>query len=302
MAIDLQIVVSSENSPYIAWQTQLFCFSSLTRMAVYPTVVVHRAAAPLLPEFEIMRSWGCQIVEAPQFRKHPVGDYPPRNEIGTLVTIAGLPQFGHGYILFCEPDMLFVNRPPYIEGLRAEHYSYLNYTEKRISDVAQTLGLADKLHALNQNSGIGVPYLIPAEELRPIANRWIDVLDLFEEIEWIDIMYAFGLALAVEGLSVEATHFMTHNQDPLKKLDSNIIHYCYGDWRWSKRAFTDGRSPLVSAPMPSVKHLSGTILGEILTQVQQARIYSRFPRLFNCAWGLGGTFAPWRKSTKREGN
>jgi hypothetical protein len=286
MGPDYKVVVSAENSPYIAWQTQLFCFSALTRLGVLPTVVVHRSAAPLLPEFEIIKSWGCPVSEAPLFRNHPKGEYPPRNELGTLLTVACLPEFKHGHVLFCEPDMLFVSKPTYPAELCAEHYTYLNYSEKRVADVARKLGLAERINDLNRSSPIGVPYLLPGSELMRLARRWIGVLDSFDELQWIDIMYAFGLALAVEGLTATVTHLMAHNNDQLKKLDRSIIHYCYGDWRWDKKAFRDGGSPLWSTPMPSRKGLSGTVLGEILKQIQQARTYFQFPRLFNRIWRL----------------
>jgi hypothetical protein len=276
---DFKVAVSAENTPYIAWQTLLFCFSALRRLGKYPTVVVHRSAAALLPEFEIVRSWGFPVVEAPQFRNHPKGEYPPRNELGSLLTIACLPEFKRGHVLFCEPDMLFVKRPQYASELSAEHYTYLDYTQKRVCDAARKFGLEDRVSQLNETSPIGVPYLIPASELGRIARRWIEVLDSFEELQWIDIMYAFGLALAIEGLTARKTEFMAHNYDPLKKLDRDIIHYCYGDWRWDKRAFKNGHSPLTSGPLPPKKGLSGTVLGEILNQLQQARAYSQFPNL-----------------------
>lgn len=286
ISLDFKIVVSAENSPYIAWQTQLFCFSSLTRLGKHPTVVVHRSAAPLLRNFDIIKNWGCPLVEAPQFRHHPKGEYPPRNELGTLLTVACLPQFKEGHVLFCEPDMLFVNPPSYTGELCGERYTYLEYTEERVCRTARKLGVGDRIQELNESSRIGVPYLIPACELQRIARRWISVLDLFDELQWIDIMYAFGLALAVEGLRAKMTTVVADNRDPLKKLDRSIIHYCYGDWRWDKRSFRDGRNPLTSAPVPSRKGLSGTVLGEILNQVRQARAYSWFPQAFSRIWRL----------------
>lgn len=284
--LDFRIVVSAENTPYIAWQTQLFCFSAITRLGKHPTVVVHRSAAALLPEFEIIRNWGCSLVEAPGFRNHPRGEYPPRNELGSLLTIACLPEFKGGHVLFCEPDMLFVRRPKYAEELSGEHYTYLDYTQKRICDAARKFAVEDRLEELNHTSPIGVPYFIRACDLPRIARRWIEVLDSFDELQWIDIMYAFGLALTIEGLDAKATHLMAHNYDPLKKLDRSIIHYCYGDWRWDKRAFRDGNNPLTSPLLPSRKGLAGTVLGEILSQIHQARAYRWFPGTFSRIWRL----------------
>jgi hypothetical protein len=281
----LRIVVSAENSSYIAWQTQLFCFSAITRLGVRPTVVVHRSAASLLPEFKIVEGWGCQIAEAPLFRNHPVGEYPPRNELGTLLTISCMPEFKQGRVLFCEPDMLFVKGLEYGDnGLHGEHYTYLDYTQWRVREVATKLGIGPRVEELNHTSPIGVPYVIPASELQRLARRWLDILDSFLELHWIDIMHAFGLALAIEDIPVSVTRFMTDNHDPLKKLDRSIIHYCYGDWRWDKHAFQNGRSPLTAPHLPSRKGLSGTVLFEMLTQIKEARAYGNFPKLFSPIW------------------
>jgi hypothetical protein len=286
MAVDFNVIVSSENSAYMAWQTQLFCFSALTRLGKHPTVVVHRAGTPLRPEFSTVSSWGCPVIEAPQFWHHPKGEYPPRNELGTLLTIASLPKFAEGHVLFCEADMLFVKRLVYSGELSGEHYSYMDYREKRVHAVARKFGIADRLDGLNETGTIGVPYLIPCQHIPRIARRWIDVLDSFDELQWIDIMYAFGLALAVEGLPAKSTQVMAHNYDPLSVLNRDLIHYCYGDWRWDKRAFREGHSPLGDAPIPSRKGLSGTVLGEIFNQIRQARAYSRCPWALKAVWRL----------------
>src|SRR5579859_2709694 len=141
MGVDFSIVVSSENSAYLAWQTQLFCFSALTRLGKCPTVVVHRANGSMRPEFEIVRDWGCRVIEAPSYSSHPLAIYPPRNELGSLLTIADHPDFCDGYVLFCEPDMLFATRSlDYPDELCGGCHSYLNYSEVRIRDVAQRFG------------------------------------------------------------------------------------------------------------------------------------------------------------------
>ncbi len=288
-ATNFRIVVSSENSSYIAWQTQLFCFSALTRLGKRPTVIVHRTSGPLRPEFQIMRSWGCRVIDAPGYAIHPKGPYPPRNELGSLLTIASHPDFKAGHILFCEPDMLFVKRPQYSGELAGEYYAYLDYNQERVRTAAQKFDLGGKLNDLNRTSKIGVPYLIPAAILPRLAQRWMDILDAFEELDWIDIMYAFGIALAYEGLDAQITHMIDHNHDPLKPSAGSMIHYCYENSHWDKHWFQTGQSPLEPlTPMPSRKGLAGTINGEILKQLQEARKFNRLPRLSNQLWHLFG--------------
>lgn len=280
--VDFKIVVSSENSSYMAWQTQLFCFSALTRLGKQSTVVVHRATGPLCKEFEVVKKWGCSVIEAPQFRVHPRGEYPARNEPGSLLTIATHPEFREGYVLFCEPDMLFAKCPLYLGKLCGEYYHYLDYSQERFRVVARKFGIEDAVETLNRTSKIGVPYLIPGQLVARIAQRWLEVLDLFEEFEWIDIMYAFGIALTMENLSAEITRLMADNRDPLSKLKQSIVHYCYGDARWNKRSYYTSGSPLDPATrVPSTKGLSGTVLGEILRQIRQASACTQYPRIFN---------------------
>lgn len=161
----------------------------------------------------------------------------------------------------------------------------ISITDERIRSVAREFEIAERLEVLNENKRIGVPYLIPTAEVAQIAKRWIEVLDSFKDLEWVDIAYAFGLALAIEHLPIKTTHLMISNYNPLKQLDRSIIHYRYGDWRWNKRTFEDGRSPL-NSPLPSTKGLSGTILGEMLYQIRQAQAYGRFPRTFGALWRL----------------
>ncbi len=286
-AVDFQVVVSSENNSYMAWQTQLFCFSALTRLGKHATVVVHRNGGPLRPEFETVRSWGCRVIGAPRYSAHPRGAYPPRNEIGSLLTIAAHPDFRNGHVLFCEADMLFVKAPKYSGELSGEHYGYLDYGQTRVEAVARKFGVTASPEELNRAYGIGVPYLIPGPLLPRIADRWLEVLDSFEELDWIDVMYAFGLALSVESLPVGTTRLMADNRDPVKKLHGSVIHYCYGDARWGKRSFRNGDSPLSPlSPVPPTRGLSGTVLGDILHQIRQARAYSRFPRAFRAIWQL----------------
>lgn len=286
MAADFKIVVSADNSSYLAWQTQLFCFSALTRFGKHPVVVVHRTGGPLRREFEVVRGWGCKILDAPPYGEHPVGRYPARNELGSLLTIAAHPDFETGDVLFCEPDMLFVRRPRYPGGLCGQYYRYLDYAQPRIGRLAGKFGVAERVAARRADLMIGVPYLIPGSLLPRLARRWIEVLDAFDDLTWIDIMYAFGLALAVEDLPVTTTRLMAHNLEALDAADCSIIHYCYGDRRWDKRLFRDGRSPLDPAEaVPPVQGLSGSILGEIYKQIRQARACAVFPPVANL-WRL----------------
>jgi hypothetical protein len=116
-----------------------------------------------------------------------------------------------------------------------------------------------------------VPYLIPVQYIKRLAARWIEVLDTFEELQWVDIMYAFGMAVVRENLDVNVTHMMCDNYRSTRPLRS-FVHYCHGDAVWSKRTFKHS-SPL-DLPLEALSlGMPGTVLGEIMTQMRQAKHY-----------------------------
>lgn len=286
--MEMQIVVSSENTPYLAWQTQLFCASAISRVGQPPLVIVHQASEePLLAEFQMLNQHGCRIIAAPSYRKHPKGNYPPRNEIGSLLTLASL-DVGSSHILFCEADMLFVRPPTCVPGLTGEHYTYLHYKEERIRRVATIFGLGNEIGRLNEAYAIGVPYLLPTSKLYVVARRWLEVLDAFQCLEWIDIMYAFGMTLALENLECEITHMMHTNEYQDDIVTRDIIHYGYGDSTWSKRAYRNV-SPL-QLPDHGLAHgRTGSILAEIMMQIREARTRFHLNRQRRNRW-LHGVF------------
>lgn len=283
MSIDFEIVVSSENSQYMAWQTQLFCYSAVARMQKRPIVIVHKTSEPLREEFLMLIDLGFRVVEGPSFRTHPLGEYPPRNEVGSLLQVRAIDSLSADYILFCEPDMLFVERFDYHGLLAGEHYEYLDYAAARVCTTARRFGVSQTVQQLNQSYKIGVPYLIPVRLVDLISSRWLEVLDAFNEIQWIDIMYAFGIALALENLQAETTHNMSVNYRASEPLSGRLIHYCYGDQAWNKRHYLK-HSPF-QRRTKSFENQSKTVLEEIAAQIGEAkRFFLRAcPRHMNIA-------------------
>jgi hypothetical protein len=273
MSAQFQVVVSSENSLYMAWQTQLFCISCMTRLGQHPIVVVHAEDDVLRPEFIHLQKVGCEVIIAPSFKKHKLGNYPPRNELGTLLTICDHP-LTTDFILLCEPDMLFVTTLDYPDELCGEYYSYVQYHDERIMHAAKALGLAAETENLERQYRIGVPYLIPVRLLSRIAPRWLSVLDSFPCLEWTDIMPAYGLALAVEKLTATTTRITTNNSNVTARLSGALIHYCHRDAIWSKQLYAK-KSPLVvnEAELPTGR--PGSILFEMMQQLRQARGFFR---------------------------
>lgn len=270
--VNYRVVVSAENNDYLTWQTQLFCFSAISRLNQAPIIIVHKSDEPLRREFHQLKRCGCTVIEAPSFRLHRTGLYAPRNELGSLFTLGSVLELDQP-VLFCEPDMLFVSPIHYDECLTGEYYSYMNYSEDRVRAAAQKLGAERLIKDLNNFGKIGVPYLIPGRVVRRLSERWLEALDSFDELRWIDIMYAFGLALAMDGLEAHTSHIMNHNFWPLERLTRRLIHYCYGNALWNKRSFRLGRTPLdpheaIVADVPA-----NSIIDEIMRQISEARLF-----------------------------
>jgi hypothetical protein len=83
-------------------------------------------------------------------------------------------------------------------------------------------------------------------------------------------MHAFGLAVTQLGLEVTQTDLVDMNLEQLACARRTIIHYCYGDATWDKRFFVEVTESQ-NVWFPQVSAGEGTILGEILAQIIEAR-------------------------------
>jgi hypothetical protein len=268
MSADFEIMLSSENSQYMAWQTLVFCHSALLNLNRMPTVIVHQTGEPLRDEFAFLAEIGVKLVLAKSYKEIKDIQYPPRNEPGSLLTIATQNLVSSNYFLFCEPDMIFCRCPKYELTFSGEFYRYLDYREPRVQRVIKSYGIENRTDFLNDQRKIGVPYLIPTAVVGQLSSRWMEVLDRFDTYGWIDIMYAFGIATVLDSLDPVVTHAMDHNFDPNAPSMRDLIHYCYGNSNWDKRMFIksgpwdDSDTILTNAP---------TIHSEILRQISETR-------------------------------
>ena len=278
MTDNYRIVVSAENNPYLAWQAKLFYFSCITRLKHTPTIIVHERGSEWHPDFEDLVKAGGTVRSAPSYRVTAHGDdYVPRNTAGTLLHAAQTCAEQDEFIVLCDPDMIFVRQPEFLKSLSGEHYGYMNYDREPVAIAAEKMGIALKLiDSQKAELSCGVPYVIPVADAYRLAEVWLEAIDAFPPRQWEDSMHAFGLAVVKLGLKVTLTHIMSHNYWPDEMLYGDIIHYCYGDDSWSKRHyFTEDKVRRVWTPTVEAKR--GTILGEILSQIQEARdFYSSF--------------------------
>ena len=271
-----QIVVSAENNAYIAWQCKLFYFSCVTRTNHQPIIIVHDWGDGWHPDFYDLAKAGCAVYPASSYRVNKDGyDYAPRNTAGSLIHAAEICAGKNEFIVLCDPDMIFANTPQFPEALSGDFCSYMDYDRDFIPEPKNKLGIERELSdAEKETLRCGVPYVIPISHAPQIGKTWLEAIDLFTSRNWGDIMYAFGLAVTKLGLKVNLTHHVDNNYWPDEKLNAPIIHYCYGDERWNKRNYcTDQEAPGIWNPPDGAAQ--GTILGELLAQIREAREFYR---------------------------
>ena len=277
MTNEHQIVVSVENTAYMAWQAKLFYFSCVTRLNHSPIFFVHEADPEWHPDFYELAKAGGRVRRAPSYRANAHGEvYQPRNTAGTLLHAAALLAGREEFIVLCDPDMIFARRPEFPATLSGDRYAYKSYDQEAIRVAGRSLGIgAQALAELTSEACFGVPYVIPAACARPLAEGWLEAVDAFPPRQWEDIMYAFGLAAARLGLPVAPSRLTDTNYGPHAPLDAPVIHYCYGDAEWNKRHyFRKEKAQSVWEP-PAAAAPRGTILGEIFAQIREAREFYR---------------------------
>jgi hypothetical protein len=287
-----RIVVSVENTPYLAWQSKLFHFSCVTRLGLQPVFIVHETGRPWHPDFIDLVRAGAIVRKAPSYITE--NGLPTRNSAGTLLHAAPLCN-ADDFIVLCDPDMIFARRPEFSWKLSGNYYSYLDYEQPHIHAVAEKLGIPSGALRERQNELCGgVPYVIPANEATRLAEAWLNAFDHFSsrgrdwDHAWLDIMYAFGLAVTKLALTLTLTDIVSTNYTPGEMLDHEVIHYCYGDTQWDKRRYLsyDDAQKVWDPPFQPAE---GTVARELFAQIRQACSFYRDPYF---GGGNGHGFGP----------
>jgi len=270
------IIVSAENTPYMAWQAKLFHFSCVSRTSAVPLIFVHGGAARELdPSYADVVRMGGVVCRAGSFRASPAGDsYAARNTPGTLLSAAELCEDPDALFVLCDPDMLFVRSPTFARRLSADATNFMDYSEPAVLGAAERLGISgEELVARNSTLQCAVPHVIPAVIARPFAETWLDAIDVFPKRGYIDSMYAFALAALSLQLDIEITrHVITDYTPDAALCDADMIHYGYGDARWNKRDYMTAEQieRVWDPPPPSG---DATVYGEIARQLREAHAY-----------------------------
>jgi hypothetical protein len=273
------IIVSAENNPYMAWQCKLFHFSCMSRLKKAPVIIVHETGVEELhQDFQEIMKTGGRVQRVPNYKLTAQGDlYPPRNTPGTLLHAAEICGPECDSLVLCDPDMIFARPPAFPTKLSGNYCSYMNYELDCVEVARASLGISRALIDEQKEAlRCGVPYVIPINDARPLAEAWIEAIDVFPARKWEDVMYAFGLAAVKLGLKVWLTRMAESNYWPDANAKSDIVHYCYGDETWSKRHYFKP-DQAQSVWQPRVEAPAGTILGQILSQIREAeKFYSGF--------------------------
>jgi hypothetical protein len=295
-----EIVVSTENNPYMVWQAMLFHSSCVRHLGQAPIVMVHTDGLPLLSGFERIRATGGRIETAPDYRQLHGVNYPPRNTAATLRHV----QTDADYIVLCDPDMVFLQPLPWQElslGSSQISFDFVGYLDANgevyqpaVDNVCRQAGV-DPQRLRNPQYNGGVPHVIPIQHQQALSSLWLELMELFPEVppcspeipgarprgchegpqkDWLCTMWA--LLIAAERLNLEPhlTHFCltTQNGDqPLPTVEPGgpcLIHYCYEEAGFRKHQYDTLEA--AEQTVWRVPEDDGTVSGNIRSQLRYA--------------------------------
>jgi hypothetical protein len=241
MSFSVRWIISAENNPNLAWQCALFWRSATRYCGVEPTFIIHQTGNPRDPLFDRFSS-GDHLIFAPSYRCLANGRlYVPRNNVGTLIEAAR--RFHEDWFILFDPDMIFTRDPQFRYQWSGDRVEY------------GPLGMR-----------VGAPYVIPRETAAEFACRWLKQLDSETSTEWTISMWAFVKACRDLGIVYQETEYCMCNYRPTVPATKPIIHYCYNNLKWSKRAFLTDSSQVFKHIPTGVE---GSVEEEIFRQLRE---------------------------------
>lgn len=264
-----EVVVSTENNPYMVWQAMLFHASCVRHLGRAPIVMVHNDGRPLLDGFEKIRAAGGRIQTAPDYRVVNGVNYPPRNTAATLKHVVA----DSDYLVLCDPDMVFLQPLPWKRLAlddRQVSFDFVGYLDASVEayqpavdDVCRQVKI-DPQRLRNPLYNGGVPHVIPIRQQQPLSELWLNLMEQFPDVapcspeipgarprgchvgpqkDWLSTMWA--LVMAVERLELQPvlTRLCVTTQNGGHPLPSNealgpcLIHYCYENAGFKKHQY-----------------------------------------------------------------
>ena len=290
---DFDVVVSSENNDYLAWQCLVFHHSCVTHLGLIPIIVVHGDDGPLVAGYRILQEKGGIIQRLPTRRLAGTVEYPCRNAWASLSGV----KTAADNIVLCDPDMIFLQHVDFAElaaGLKGEAVSfdrvgYMTVKDQNrvmLEEVCKTSWIDIKL--LNDfKIGGGVPYIIPAGLRRRIAREWATLTEdclvtnlkhqgqMNSEV-WISLMWSFVLAALRSDIPMVLSDLCVSNVKKVEEQsaalkDVRIVHYCHGDEVFNKRNYMSEEGALKAVWKTCAPE--GTVNGAITQAIREAAVF-----------------------------
>lgn len=269
-----RIVVSAQNTPYMAWQCKLLHFSAVSRLGQAPVFFIHDDNTRLHPYFDQLIHDGAEVHRRPDYSRTWRGErYAPKNFPATVLGAAETVASQCEYFVFCDPDMIFVHPPAFPRAMSADRCGFLDFDLPYVRVVIEKLRLSKRVIAENMvNYNVAAPYIVPAPQAHALARQWMVATDAFVTPRWEDMMYGFGLSNAWHGIPVTCNELANVNHEPLAPLTRPMLHYAYDSPEFSKRKFHQ------EDDLPKLWELSpdgreGTVLHALLAHIAEARAY-----------------------------
>ncbi len=172
---DFDIVVSSDNNDYLAWQCLVFHHSCLTHLGRAPIIVVH-GDGPLASGYRILVKKGGLIQRLPSHKYAGTIEYACRN---VWATLRGVKTRADNIVL-CDPDMIFLRYVDFSkiatklegEAVSFDRVGFMTVGDQNrviLEEVCRSLWIDTKLLDGIKIGG-GVPYIIPTNLRRRIAS------------------------------------------------------------------------------------------------------------------------------------
>ena len=295
-----EIVVCTENIPYMVWQAMLFHHSCMRHLGQAPIIMVHMNDEPLLSGFDRIRERGGHIQTAPNYHHLNGIAYPARNTAGSMRHV----QTDADYIVLCDPDMIFLQPLPWRElSLEPQQVSfdfvgYLNADDPQHQPVVDNVcrqADVDPQSLRNPHFNGGVPHVIPIRRQKSLSDLWFEQIEVFQRLptaplkspdarpdgghihpqtKWISIMWALAIAVKRLNLQPVLTRMCISNFDggrplpALGKTGPRLIHYCYQDPGFGKHAF--GSQEAAERSVWRVPPDDGSVCGNIRQQLRDA--------------------------------
>jgi hypothetical protein len=295
-----EIVVSTENNPYMVWQAMLFHASCVRYVKQPPIFVVHTDCQQLLRGFELIHSTGGRIQTAPDYRQIGGVNYPPRNTAASLRHV----QVDADYLILCDPDMVFLQPLPW-EQLALDNsqisFDFVGYLDAEVEayqptvdDVCRRVGV-DPQRLRNPQYNGGVPHVIPIRHQQTLSKLWLELMEQFPNVppcpaetpgarprgchmgpqkDWLCTMWALLMAVEKLNLQPRLTQLCLTTQDggrllpPTEPTGPCLIHYCYEDTGFGKHQYDTVEA--AEQTVWKVPAGDGTVCGNIRDQLRHA--------------------------------